>query len=217
MKDVSISASYDVDTNLLTVGDKEFTVTPTDGITLTVDPAQIQFTGSVTSDTPMISIENNTLTIQLKSEEIHCTVGELKTALEANSTISIATIIKGSSADSLKPDTYHSDTLTIAGKSFTLQWEDSNMPSTHIPAVSYSLQGATPTIDITNGTYHLNLGKIETATTVQQLKTAFEDRTDIESVETIENLDDTLLPNSFHTYKVLIVSGKKFTIRSMAW
>tara|TARA_B110000879_G_C11184189_1_gene520365 strand:+ start:13562 stop:20239 length:6678 start_codon:yes stop_codon:yes gene_type:complete len=212
VKDVSISASYDVDTNLLTVGDKEFTVTPTDGITLTVDPAQIQFTGSVTSDTPMISIENNTLTIQLKSEEIHCTVGELKTALEANSTISIATIIKGSSADSLKPDTYHSDTLTIAGKSFTLQWEDSNMPSTHIPAVSYSLQGATPTIDITNGTYHLNLGKIETATTVQQLKTAFEDRTDIESVETIENLDDTLLPNSFHTYKVLIVSGKKFTI-----
>jgi hypothetical protein len=168
------------------------------------------------SDPSNISIDTNSLTMDLGAPSNPTDLAALKTALEVTAEIDLVEI-DDNPDDQLVLNHYNCETkeLWLRGKKFilTLAEEHEEALETHIPTVSALPDGISdPTLAIQDQGFTIALGELTLPTTVGQLKAVLEQVEAIQSVQTWHEASETLITHQLVQEVQLCISGKELIL-----
>ena len=215
--------SYNAATKELVIAGEIFTLSmATDKEDSLVDhiPTVTYDASNSTQPDVTINAADQTLTIALGAASTPTTAGQLKTALEQQPEIAIATLadfkvdtlLPEAYDAQVVPDSYNSATgeIMLTGRKFTFS---GTALTDHTPKLVYDQDSSTPIVTVeSNQTLTIQLGKKENPTPVAALESELEAK--IGSVTSvIDHRGDQLLINNYdHSTQKLTLCGKTFTL-----
>ena len=104
--------------------------------------------------------------------------------------------------------------LYVAGKRFSVVWAKDATVASGMPQIDYNLEGSTtPDINVEGIQLTINLGMVQNATKVGELKVALLAHPSIQSVTTDSEEEERLLDDSYQKTSVsYVIAGQKFTL-----
>jgi hypothetical protein len=114
----------------------------------------------------------------------------------------------------VRADSFTSNKLYVAGKRFSVVWAQGATIADSVHQISYSLEnGTAPSVEIQDTQLTINLGMVQNATKVGELKSALLAHPSIESVALDSEEQEFLLDDSYQEISLdFVISGKSFTL-----